>query len=183
LCAAPPSSGQSAPSRAPRSAARVLVVTATRVVVHDPRPACAAEADRVHEGAVALPRDHHGRAERGEEVQLVHAVTVLVVGVVDGFLQRDPRLVLLGAVVQAPSLGLARVGRERESPGSTKVRPSHGCARNSACIFYIGTIRSTQSEELRKASKASMSYCHVWSHLKGLYGGLHFTLALLLLFA
>ena len=46
--------------------------------------------------------------------QLVHAVTVLVVGVVDGFLQRDPRLVLLGAVVQAPSLGLARVGRERE---------------------------------------------------------------------
>ena len=56
----------------------------------------------------------HGRAERGEEVQLVHAVTVLVVGVVDGFLERGPRLVLLGAVVQAPSLGLARVGRERE---------------------------------------------------------------------
>jgi hypothetical protein len=25
----------------------------------------------------------------------------------------------------------------------------------------------------------SMSYWHVWSHLKGLYGGLHFTLALL----
>jgi hypothetical protein len=24
-----------------------------------------------------------------------------------------------------------------------------------------------------------MSYWHVWSHLKGLYGGLHFTLALL----
>ena len=81
---------------------RVLVVTATRVVVHDPRPACAADADRV-EGAVALPRDRHGRAERGEVVQLVHAVTVLVVGVVDGFLQRDPRLVLLGAVVQAPA--------------------------------------------------------------------------------
>ena len=37
---------------------RVLVVTATRVVVHDPRPACAADADRV-EGAVALPRDRH----------------------------------------------------------------------------------------------------------------------------
>ena len=35
---------------------RVLVVTSTRVVVHGPRPACAAEADRV-EGAVALPRD------------------------------------------------------------------------------------------------------------------------------
>jgi hypothetical protein len=62
------------------------------------------------------------RAERGEEVQLVHAVTVLVVGVVDGLLQRDPRLVLLGAVVQAPSLGLARVGRERERGHSTKPR-------------------------------------------------------------
>ena len=52
-----------------------------------PRLACAADADRV-ECAVALPRDRHGRAERGEEVQLVLAVTVLVVGVVDGFLQR-----------------------------------------------------------------------------------------------
>ena len=29
----------------------------------------------------------------------------------------------------------------------------------------------------------SMSYCQHWLHLKGLYGGLHFTLALLLLFA
>ena len=81
-------------------------------------------------------------------------MTVLVVGVVDGFLERGPRLVLLGAVVQAPSLGLARVGRERER-GHSQVRPSHGCARNSACILYIRTIRSTQSEELRKASKAS----------------------------
>ena len=85
------------------------------------------------------------RAERGEEVQLVHAVTVLVVGVVDGLLQRDPRLVLLGAVIQAPSLGLARVGRERER-GHSQVRPSHGCARNSACILYIRTIRSTRSD-------------------------------------
>ena len=29
------------------------------------------------------------------------------------------------------------------------------------------------SRATAKASKASMSFCHFWSHLKGLYGGLH----------
>jgi hypothetical protein len=95
-----------------------------------PRLACAADADRV-ECAVALPRDRHGRAERGEEVQLVLAVTVLVVGVVAGFLQRGSRLVLLGAVVQAPSLGLARVGREREA-GALPVSTSHDARMRGA---------------------------------------------------
>ena len=51
------------------------------------------------EGSVPVLCHRHGRAERGEGVQLVLAVTVLVVGVVDGFLQRGLRLVLFGAVV------------------------------------------------------------------------------------
>ena len=88
---------------------RVLVVTSKRVVVHEPRPACAANLDRVV-GAVAPARDLHGRCERRGVVQLVLAEVVLVAGVVEGPLQQSPRLVLRGALVQAPSLGVARVG-------------------------------------------------------------------------
>ena len=40
-----------------------------RVVVQNPQPACAAEADRA-EATVALLRDLHGRGERVEEVQM-----------------------------------------------------------------------------------------------------------------
>ena len=48
---------------------RVLVVTLQRVVVQNPQPACAAEADRA-EATVAPLRDLHGRGERFEEVQM-----------------------------------------------------------------------------------------------------------------
>ena len=51
---------------------------------------------------------------------------------------------------------------------------------NSACGIeeYTRTIRSTPARGLRKGS-----YSFFRSHLKGLYGGLHFSLALLLLSA
>ena len=43
------------------------------------------------------------------------------------------------------------------------------CWRNSACGFYIRTLRSTPVRE-----RASKRFIVFRSHLKGLYGGLHF---------
>ena len=102
------------------------------------------------------------RAERGEEVQLVHAVTVLVVGVVDGLLQRDPRLVLLGAVVQAPSLGLARVGREREA-GRRAPFPVPTNCHELVAQFHVRTLHMEPSRQPR--SEGFEGYGEFWSFL------------------
>ena len=88
-------------------------------------------------------------------------MTVLVVGIVDGFLQRGPRLVLFGAVVQAPSLGLARVGRERES-GHSHVRPTTDVRAIPHAYFTYeqsGHPRSEQQSRRPRASKASPLFC------------------------
>ena len=82
-------------------------------------------------------------------------MTVLVVGVVDGFLERGPRLVLLGAVVQAPSLGLARVGRERERGHSQVQQATDVRAIPHAYFTYEQSGQRSQKsfEKLQKLRK------------------------------
>jgi hypothetical protein len=68
----------------------------------------------------------------------------------------------------------AGVGRMARIVAGTP-RLSHNSWRNSACGLYIRIIGSAPGQ------RASKRFKLFWSILKGLYGGLHFSLALLLL--
>ena len=111
----------------------------------------------------------HGDGYSYSDYGLDEPFQLTIAGVVDGFLQQSPRVVLRGAVVQAPSLGLARVGREREA-SRHEARPLNWW-RNSTC----GLLHTEQSSQRGRTSfeKVPPGY----SQRKGTHGGLLFQIS------
>ena len=72
--------------------------------------------------------------------------------------ENSPRVVLRGAVVQVPSLGLARVGREREAGRHDEGPTTQFVAQFHARTFTSrGTLKSTRSKRLRKGPHGASS--------------------------